>query len=197
MQDEGRVGLKPVLMRVWAPIGQRPIIEQHRGFEWVYVYVFVEPATGLSEFLILPTVSIEAMQVALDEFNRAMNPTGQDIIVLLLDQAGWHTSSQLKLPNNILLLNFPAYTPELSPAEPLVGRVKRPIANRTLKTLDEVEELLCQECRHLMACPEEVRSLTLFPWIRDALESIWSRMRNTEKAAGPDHLRTQRLPMVG
>ena len=87
-------------MRVWAPKGQRPIAVQHRGFQWVYVYVFVEPATGKSDFLILPTVSVETMQVALQQFNRAMNPTGRDIIVLLLDGAGWHTSPQVRVPPN-------------------------------------------------------------------------------------------------
>ena len=122
IQDEGRVGLKPILRRVWAKMGHRPVIEQHRGYQWVYVYVFVEPATGQSEFLILPTVSIRAMQLALEEFNRAVNPTGQDVIVLLLDQAGWHTSPRLKVPNNVLLLNFPAYTPELSPLRLWWGR---------------------------------------------------------------------------
>lgn len=159
-------------MRVWAPKGQRPIAVQHRGFQWVYVYVFVEPATGKSDFLILPTVSVEAMQVALETFNHAMNPTGRDIIVLLLDGAGWHTSPHLTVPHTMLLVNFPPYTPELSPAEPLVGRVKRPVANRTLGTLDEVEEVLSQECQRLMANPSEVRSLTYFPWIHHVLNSI-------------------------
>lgn len=159
-------------MRVWAPRGRRPVAVQHRGFKWAYVYVFVEPATGRSDFLILPTVSIEAMQVALEVFNRAMNPTTKDIIVLLLDGAGWHTSPRLTVPNNMLLVTFPPYTPELSPAEPLVGRVKRPVANRTFKTLPEVEQVLSRECQRLMASPKEVRSLTLFPWIRHVLNSI-------------------------
>ena len=159
-------------MRVWAPKGQRPIAVQHRGFQWVYVYVFVEPATGKSDFLILPTVSVEAMQVALQQFDRAMNPTGRDIIVLLLDGAGWHTSPQVRVPPNMVLINFPPYTPELSPAEPLVGQVKRPVANRTFKSLDEVEEVLSQECQRLMTDPSVIRSLTFFPWIRHVLNSI-------------------------
>lgn len=157
---------------MWAPVGQRPVIDQHRGYQWVYVYVFVEPATGCSEFLILPTVSIEAMQLALKEFERAVNPGGNDRIVLLMDRAGWHTSPQLRPPSSILPVYFPPYTPELSPAEPLVGVVKRPVANRTLKTIEEVEALLCHECERLMANPQEVRSLTYYPWIRDAIESL-------------------------
>ncbi|WP_279326991.1 transposase [Deinococcus koreensis] len=171
VQDEGRAGLKPVLMRVWAKVGQRPIAVQHRGFQWLYVYVFVEPVTGTSDFLILPTVSTAVMQVALAAFNDAVNPTGRDIIVLLLDGAGWHTSPQLTVPPTMLLVTFPPYTPELSPAEPLVGRVKRPLANRTFTTLDDVQDVLSHECQRLMASPSEVQSLTAFPWIRHALNS--------------------------
>ncbi|MFC3863040.1 hypothetical protein ACFOPQ_19950, partial [Deinococcus antarcticus] len=70
------------------------------------------------------------------------------------------------------LHQFPPYTPELSPAEPLVGQVKRPVASRTFKSLDEVEEVLSQECQRLMANPSVVRSLTFFPWIRHVLNSI-------------------------
>lgn len=138
----------------------------------MYPYVFVEPATGISDFLILPTVSIDAMSVALKEFNDDVNPTGKDVIVLLLDGAGWHTSPQVRVPPNMVLMHFPPYTPELSPAEPLVGRVKRPVANRLLKHIDDVVELLSVECRRLMHNVDEVRSLVAFPWILDALKSV-------------------------
>ena len=44
--DEHRIGLKPVLRRVWAPRGRRPIATDHHRFEWLYVTAFVSPATG-------------------------------------------------------------------------------------------------------------------------------------------------------
>lgn len=47
-KDEHRIGLKPVLRRVWAPRGERPIARGHRRFEWLYVTAFVSPATGES-----------------------------------------------------------------------------------------------------------------------------------------------------
>ena len=37
--------------------------------------------------------------------------------MLVLDGAGWHLSSQLKVPANITLLPLPPYAPELNPAE--------------------------------------------------------------------------------
>ena len=172
MQDEGRFGLKPVLKRLWALRGQRPVIAQRRQYQWLYTYIFVEPLTGQSDFLILPSVSIPLMQVALDEFSRAVDPRQEQLIVLLLDQAGWHTSQKLKVPPNLFLLPFPAYTPELSPAEPMVTKLKIPLANKTLKTLQEVEDLIAAECVRLKQAPQEVKSLTLFPWIKHVLDSF-------------------------
>ena len=63
--DEHRVGLQPILRRVWAPQGQRPTAPVHPRYEWLYVYGFVQPATGAAEFLLLPMVSVDAFGVAL------------------------------------------------------------------------------------------------------------------------------------
>jgi transposase len=35
----------------------------------------------------------------------------------VLDNAGWHTSPRLNLPDNIVLLSLPRYAPELNPVE--------------------------------------------------------------------------------
>ncbi|WP_168733637.1 transposase [Deinococcus sp. Arct2-2] len=171
VQDAGRFGLKPVLKRLWALRGQRPVSAQRRQYQWLYTYICVEPQTGQSDFLILLSVSIPLMQVAMDEFSRAVDPHQQQLI-LLLDQAGWHTSPQLQVPPNLFLLPFPACTPELSPAEPMVTKLKLPIANKTLNTLQEVEDLIAAECVRLQHVPQEVKSLTLFPWIKHVLDSF-------------------------
>jgi len=38
-------------------------------------------------------------------------------VVLVLDQAGWHTAKRLKVPSNATLLHLPPYSPELNPVE--------------------------------------------------------------------------------
>jgi hypothetical protein len=40
-------------------------------------------------------------------------------IILTLDQAGWHLSHQLEVPEGIHLVPLPPYSPELQPAERL------------------------------------------------------------------------------
>ena len=58
-------------------------------------------------------------------------------VLLAVDQAGWHTSSNLKLPLGLHLIFLPSYSPELQPAERLWTLVDEPIANRSFETLDE------------------------------------------------------------
>ena len=48
-EDEARIGLVPIVRRVWAPKGERPVARQRRAYEWVYVYGFVRPSTGQVE----------------------------------------------------------------------------------------------------------------------------------------------------
>ena len=36
-EDEARLGLKPLIRRVWAPVGERPIARFNRGYEWTYL----------------------------------------------------------------------------------------------------------------------------------------------------------------
>ena len=54
--DEHRIGLKPVLRRVWAPRGERPVARGHHRFEWLYVTAFVLPATGESFWYLATSV---------------------------------------------------------------------------------------------------------------------------------------------
>ncbi|RTH18197.1 transposase, partial [Thermus scotoductus] len=48
--DEHRLGLKPVYRRVWAPRGRTPLAWVRPRYRWLYVYGFVRPSTGESEF---------------------------------------------------------------------------------------------------------------------------------------------------
>ena len=57
--DEHRIGLKPVIRRVWAPIGERPVAAGHHRFEWLYVTVFVAPGTGETVWYLSNGVSKE------------------------------------------------------------------------------------------------------------------------------------------
>jgi hypothetical protein len=36
-EDEHRLGLKPIIRKVWSPIAERPLVEVHQRYEWTYL----------------------------------------------------------------------------------------------------------------------------------------------------------------
>lgn len=53
-EDEHRLGLKPILRRVYVPEGVSPLAQVNWRFEWLWLYGFVHPRTGESYYWILP-----------------------------------------------------------------------------------------------------------------------------------------------
>jgi transposase len=118
-EDEARLGLKPVIRRVWAPVGKRPIAQLKRGYEWTYVYGFVRPESGEVYWLVLPTANVELFSMALREFAKEVGAGEERRILLVVDKAGWHTGGEVEIPEGIHLEFLPSGSPELQPAERL------------------------------------------------------------------------------
>jgi transposase len=163
-EDEHRLGLLPVRRRVWAPRGQRPVAAVERHYEWLYVYAFVRPASGQSWWCLLPRVTTEAMALALATFARDEGIDADHRAVVVLDQAGWHVSGDLALPDGLDLVFLPAYSPELQPAERLWPLVDEPVANRAFPDLGALEAVLVDRCRTLEADPARLKAHTRYHW---------------------------------
>lgn len=160
--DEHRIGLKPILRRVWARKGQRPSVCVRPRYEWLYVYGFVCPETGETEFWLTPSVNTETFTRITEAFLRGR----YEAVLLVLDQAGWHVSAEtLAMEGERLKLkHLPSHSPELMPAERLWTLTDEPLANRVFERLDDLEEVLAERCVALTDEPERIRSLTLYHW---------------------------------
>jgi len=85
---------------------------------------------------------------------------------MLADQAGWHVSQDLKVPENMRLIKLPPRSPELNPAEHIWEELReKNFANRAFRDLDEVEDHLCQGLNDRAKDPEKLRSMTNFPYL--------------------------------
>jgi transposase len=162
--DEHRIGLKPLLRRVWAPIGQRPTAFVRHRFAWRYVVGFVHPASGRTIFHLATSVSIPLFEAELAAFARTVRAGPQKQIVLVLDRAGWHTSRRLRVPEYVHLLFLPPYSPELQPAEHLWPLTNTVLVNRHFATIDDLEEVQLARCAALQQQAALVRSTTCFHW---------------------------------
>jgi transposase len=133
-------------------------------YEWEYVYGFVQPETGATHWLLMPTVNIAAFRSALTHFAEQVGAGPNKHLLLVLDQAGWHSSPRVAVPEGLHLEWLPPYSPELQPAERLWPLTNEPLANRTFPTLAALDEVLADQCVRLTHQAERVRALTLFHW---------------------------------
>jgi hypothetical protein len=163
-EDEARLGLKPVARRVWALAGTRPTSNGRHEFESVYVYGFAHPRSGRGRFLILPKANAECMGRALEDFAGWADPTGQKVLVVIVDGSGGHTAKGLKVPSNVVLHRQPSCTPELQPAEHLWPLVREGVANRVFDTLPKLTEVLTARCQWLSDHPTVVAGAVRFHW---------------------------------
>ena len=162
--DEHRIGLKPILRRVWAPRGERPIARGHHRYEWFYVTAFVSPATGESFWYLSTGVDKELFEDTLALFAREAGAGRDRIILLVLDGAGWHTAPGLAVPEGIRLVYLPPYTPELQPAETLWVHVDEPIVNRHFDTLADLDAVVAARCVALENDRDLIRGQAGFHW---------------------------------
>src|SRR3982074_3497061 len=86
-----------------------------RGLRRPIFFGAICPAEGKGAGLVLPSCDSEAMALHLAEISLAVAPGAHALV--LLDQAGWHVSKKLPIPDNITLLPLPPKSPELNPVE--------------------------------------------------------------------------------
>lgn len=114
--DEARFGQQGTLTNVWATKGSRPTAVKQTRYEWVHLFAAVEPRTGASSALLSPEMNTGVMSVFRRQLVREeLRPKEHAIVIM--DQAGWHTSNDLEVPEEMTILLLPPYSPELNPVE--------------------------------------------------------------------------------
>jgi len=157
-QDEGRFGRINTVQKCWCQKGKTPSVTQQLVREFTYAFSAVCPETGKAYSLIMPYADSEAMNIFLKELS---NNQLDERIILCMDKAGWHTTKQLVVPDNIILWFLPPYSPELNPVE-LIWRELRAkyFNNQTFKSLKDVDNHLEFALKDFTKDKESVKKLT-------------------------------------
>ncbi len=162
--DEHRLGLKPILGKVWAERGKTPIAPVKHRYEWLYLYAFICPHTGQNQHWLSPNVDTPSFGAILNQFAIDNRAGVEREIILVLDQAGWHATPQLHCPQGIHLVFLPSHSPELQPAERLWQWTDLPLKNRYFESLHALQIVLERQCTWLEGQWEKVKGLTGFHW---------------------------------
>jgi hypothetical protein len=163
-QDEGCFGRISLPRRAWAPPGVRPEAPYQVVREYTYVYAAVAPAEGKMTSLILPSTDTEMMNLFLEHVSCTF---AKYFIVMQVDQASWHMTNELRIPDNIRLIAQPAYSPQLNPVEHVWEELReKKLSNLALPSLEAVIDKVCEGLNQLEDDPDYLRSLTYFPHFR-------------------------------
>ena len=150
-------------MRQWAKRGTRPRQPADQRYANAYLFGAICPARGTGAGLALPQVNTEAMQLHLEEVSRHV--AGGAHAVLLLDRAGWHTTTSLVVPSNITLIFLPSRAPELNPVENIWQYMRANwLSNRIFESYDDIIDAACEAWRNLVNQPTTITSIGLRDW---------------------------------
>ena len=108
----------------------------------------------------LPWCNSATMSLHLAEVSQAVSPGAHAVV--LLDQAGWHTSPKLNVPANISLLALPPKSPELNPTENVWQYLRDNwLSNRVFTSGRDIVDHCCDAWNRLIDQPWTIMSIGL------------------------------------
>ena len=165
-QDEARIGQKNKITRRWAKRGTRPSAPHDQRTLSTYIFGAICPALGKGAGLVLPFCNTDAMNLHLAEIARTVAPGAH--AVLLMDQAGWHMTAALIIPENISIIPLPAKCPELNPVENIWQYMRDNwLSNRIFETYDEIVDHCCDAWSKLISQPQHIISIGRRQWAQE------------------------------
>jgi hypothetical protein len=94
-------------------------------------------------------VKVERVAEARESFAAHADPDRKKVLVVVIDNAGWHRAKRLPVPPNVRLHFFPPCTPELQPVEPFWALVREAVARDTFDRLADLRRRVVQRCQRL------------------------------------------------
>jgi len=145
------------------PAGTRAVVGKQLIRQYTYAYTAVCPETGETYSLILPYADSDSMSIFLEKLSEHYS---QNRIIMVMDNASWHSTKSMLGIQNIKPLFLPPRAPELNPVECIWHHIKeRHFSNRVFKSIEEVEQRLVIALVELNQEKSKMRKMTLFNWL--------------------------------
>jgi transposase len=138
-EDETRIGLKTISGRKITSKGVKPYGKVQWQFKATYIYGVVEPKTGEHFFYEFTHLNSKCFQVFLELVSQEF---ADSILIIQLDNGGFHKAKKLKIPANIILMFQPSHCPESNPIEQVWSYLKTGLRWQLPSSLDELRLLI-------------------------------------------------------
>ncbi len=161
-QDEARFGRISNLFSCWAPEGVRPVVQAQIIRQYTHIFSAVCPHDGESFSLILPYADSESMEIFMEGLSEQYS---QHRLILVMDQAAWHRTSNLKKFANIRIIYLPPYSPEVNPTEHLWEHIREKyLRNGFWLSMETLEDMLERALVLVEKSKQIVQGLVGFHW---------------------------------
>ncbi|WP_144959846.1 IS630 family transposase [Gillisia sp. Hel_I_86] len=140
-QDEARFGMMTHTGKHLTACGIKPIVKYQHIFKTTYLYGSYSPINGNSFVWEIDGVDTTVFEAYLENFSK-YKP--QEFKIVIIDNAGFHSTKNINVPENIYLLRIPPYTPELNPCEQVWQYIKNRFKNQRFKSMQELKQWLHQ-----------------------------------------------------
>ena len=134
--------------------GVRPSVQYQHKFANTYLYGSYSPIDGDSFVYEIDGVNTMIFEAYLKELSLHRPHEAK---ILLIDNAGFHSTQQILVPDNIFLLRIPPYCPELNPCEQVWAWIKNRYKNQLFKTINQLKEWLYAIVNDMS--PEVIKSI--------------------------------------
>jgi len=127
-------------------------------YEWLYVIGAVCSETGQTIELRSPNINTDITNVFFKQFCKEADPNVH--VVMVWDRAGFHTSKELKIPDNVTIVPLPPYSPELNPVENLWHYFRSHYwSNRAYADYDDLRAAAVEGWQNAALNPDVVKSV--------------------------------------
>lgn len=154
-QDESRFGLMTHLGKYLTAKGVKPIVNFQHKFKTTYLYGSYSPLNGDSFVWEINGVDTIIFESYLKAFSR-YKPKEYKIVVI--DNAGFHSTKNIEIPDNIFLLRIPPYAPELNPCEQVWQYIKNRYKNKRFEDMNSLRNWLHNMVKNMNS--ELIKSIT-------------------------------------
>lgn len=166
-QDESRFGLKTHVGKCLTARGVKPIVKYQHAFKNTYLYGSFSPINGDSFVYEIEGTTSEIFYNYILEFSK-YKP--EELKIIVIDNAGFHSLSKYEIPNNIVFIRIPPYSPELNHSEKIWAYIKQYYKNRVFENLENVKLWLHEFVKRKLTV-EKVLSITSDKLFFDAFVS--------------------------
>lgn len=135
--------------------GIKPVVNYQHIFETTYLYGSYSPINGNSFVWEINGVDTAIFESYLDHFSK-YKP--EEFKIVIIDNARFHSTKNIEIPENIYLLRIPPYNPELNPCEQVWQYIKNRFKNQRFETMKKLKEWLHETVKNMSK--ETIKSIT-------------------------------------